>query len=407
MAGEDGHSGSAMGLDLRSVAVVCAFLTLLLAVLMHFASARYPAKWRPALLLWSRALFVLPLGWTLLSLREQLPLSLGVALPSLLLYYGFGLLAVALARFMGVRGMHWQVWTVVALTALSTLFFTFVHESHLGRVLSSSPLLALLFFLTARPLLDAFRAGGAVSQRITATVFLTGVALMLARTVVESIPDWRAQGLYDLHSMQPLVLFYLPVAPLIATFGFLLMSADRLHAELEQLATLDPLTGAWNRRAMLEQCARALGLDRRHRRPSALLLLDADHFKRVNDTYGHEAGDAVLRELVRRMREVLRHEDLVGRLGGEEFVALLPGTPEQGAAEVAERLREAVARENFFCRGEEIPLTVSIGVAEREVGEADIAALVQRADRAMYAAKRAGRDRVVTASSLRAAATLA
>lgn len=394
-----------MGLDLRSVAVVCAFLTLVLAVLMHFARDRYPAKWRLALDLWTRALFILPVGWILLILREHLPLTLGVALPNLLLYSGFGLLAVALARFRGQRGPQRLVWALVALTSLTTLYFTYVHESYLGRVLTGSPLIALLFFQAARPLLGAFRAGGALSQRITATVFLVGVALMLVRIVVESIPELRAQSLFDLYSMQSAVLFYLPVAPLVATFGFLLMCADRLHAELEELATIDTLTGAWNRRALLEQCARILGLDRRHRRPSSLLLVDVDHFKRVNDTYGHEAGDAALCELVRRMNAVLRGEDVVGRLGGEEFVALLPGTSEAGAVEVAERLSEAVRQENFFCRGEEIPLTVSIGVSEREVGEADIAALVQRADRAMYAAKRGGRDRVVAASSLRTAPT--
>lgn len=390
-----------MGLDLRTVAFVCAIISLLLAIVLRIASTRFPAKWRPALVDWSRALFVLPVGWLLLGLRGAMPMPAGILATNLTLFLGFALLAVASSRFAGRRPPFGLLWLLGVLYVANNLAFGYFQESFTARTLLGSPLIALLFWLTARPLLGAFGRDGLVSHRITAAVFIVGIALMAVRVSWEVVPAWRTSDALDDTAMQMLVLFYLPIAPLIATFGFLLMCADRANAELEQLATVDPLTGAWNRRALLEQCERSLALDRRQRRPSSLLLVDADHFKHVNDTYGHEAGDAVLRELVRRMHEVLRSEDIVGRLGGEEFVALLPGTAEAGACEVAERMRAAMQAENFFCRGEEIPLTISIGVGERETGEADIAALVQRADRAMYAAKRAGRNRVVAASTLR------
>lgn len=192
--------------------------------------------------------------------------------------------------------------------------------------------------------------------------------------------------------------------PVLGSVGVLLVCHDLQRVALELRATLDGLTGVWNRRSFLEQSARALAHDRRQRQPSALLMIDIDHFKQVNDTYGHEAGDAVLRELCERIRSLLRAEDVPGRVGGEEFAVLLPGTPEEGAVLVAERIRETVAASNFLCAGEEIPVRVSIGVAERVPGEADVAPLLQRADAAMYAAKRAGRDCVRRASQLALAA---
>lgn len=399
----DGRTDAPMGLDLRTVAMVCAIITLLLAALIRLARDRYPAKWRPSLEHWNRALFVLPVGWTLLCFREQLPPTLGVAAANLLLFYGFGELALATARFAGWRGPQRLTWLLVGVGVLASFTYTYVVDSYVMRILLGSPVIALLFWQIARPLMPSFQNDGALSHRITATVFLAGAALMVVRLFWEAIPTLRGSGVFEFTPMQAVVLTYLPIAPLIATYGFLLMCNDRMNEELEQLATIDPLTGAWNRRAFLEQCERALSLDRRNRRPSALLLADADHFKRVNDTYGHEAGDAVLRELVRRMNDILRSEDIVGRLGGEEFVALLPGTDEEGATQVAERIRAAIEGENFLCRGEEIPITISIGVAEREPGEADIEALTKRGDTAMYAAKRAGRNRVVASTSLKTA----
>ena len=133
-------------------------------------------------------------------------------------------------------------------------------------------------------------------------------------------------------------------------------------------------------------------------------MIDADHFKQVNDTYGHNAGDAVLLEIMTRLKATLRAEDFVGRIGGEEFLVVLPATPEEEAMRVALRIRERIAEQTLLYGREEIPFTVSIGVAERDPGEANIDLLVKRADDAMYAAKRAGRNRVLAASAVAAAA---
>src|SRR5262249_32795357 len=142
-----------------------------------------------------------------------------------------------------------------------------------------------------------------------------------------------------------------------------------------------------------EFAARALTTAHRHGRALALLLIDADHFKHINDEYGHEAGDAALQCIATTLRRELRGEDLLGRLGGEEFVVILPDADESAALTGADRLRLAVENTEFAARGQCVPLRVSIGVAAL-VADDDLPALLRRADRAMYAAKRAGRNRV-------------
>lgn len=169
----------------------------------------------------------------------------------------------------------------------------------------------------------------------------------------------------------------------------------RMEAELRRVAETDDLTGIPNRRHFLEMLEREAARARRHGRPLALLALDLDHFKRINDEHGHAAGDAALRRFAAICTEALRGEDVLGRMGGEEFVAFLPETDQDGAAATAERLRRAVAEDEVTAGAASFRLTVSIGVAALAAGEVNAA--LMRADRALYAAKTAGRNRVALA----------
>lgn len=166
------------------------------------------------------------------------------------------------------------------------------------------------------------------------------------------------------------------------------------NAELDRLAHVDALTAVANRRSFDVAFA---AMDTGAKQPWALLMCDIDHFKRINDTLGHPAGDAVLRELSKVLREGLRVHDRLARYGGEEFVAVLEETDRPLAVEVAERLRAAVAATDFAAlTGEPLwPLSISIGVAVSPEDGTDRAELMQRADQAMYVAKTTGRNRVV------------
>jgi len=173
-----------------------------------------------------------------------------------------------------------------------------------------------------------------------------------------------------------------------------------LQRRLLEQAITDPLTGAFNRRHMEARLAEAPEVLRRHGSPSALLLIDVDHFKRVNDELGHKAGDGVLKGLVSVVRSRSRAVDVLFRMGGEEFVLLLPGTTEAEAAAVAEDIRGAVEEVGLAAR----PVTVSIGVAGLEPGDS-AESWIRVADAAMYAAKEAGRNQVARRGRMAIAAT--
>lgn len=171
----------------------------------------------------------------------------------------------------------------------------------------------------------------------------------------------------------------------------------RAEAQLVALATTDPLTGALNRRALQEATSGAVSLAHRHGRPLSVLMIDADHFKAINDTHGHNAGDAVLKHLVETVGRVLRETDILGRLGGEEFVAVLPETDSDGAIALAHRILSAVRTTEAEHAGKALRITVSIGVAMLAPEESGIDGAFKRADDALYTAKQRGRDRAVVA----------
>jgi diguanylate cyclase (GGDEF)-like protein/PAS domain S-box-containing protein len=169
----------------------------------------------------------------------------------------------------------------------------------------------------------------------------------------------------------------------------------RMEEELRLLAFTDSLTGVNNRRRFLDLARNELSRVARNARPYCFLILDIDHFKDVNDTYGHEYGDHVLKKLAAVCLRELRGTDIFGRIGGEEFAAVLIETAPAKAMEVAERLRESVANEPVERNGQSIPITISIGIGFRRDADDTFHAIMRRADKALYAAKTQGRNRVV------------
>ncbi|UVK92226.1 GGDEF domain-containing protein [Pseudomonas atacamensis] len=169
-----------------------------------------------------------------------------------------------------------------------------------------------------------------------------------------------------------------------------------LYRAATQSALRDSLTGAGNRVAMEQTLQREIDMSRRHAQPLSVLMLDIDHFKRVNDDHGHGAGDEVLRAIAASIKAQLRNVDMVFRYGGEEFLILLSNTGREAAAMVGERLRQATQSEEYFADGQLIEITVSLGCSTLLPGEsAD--SLLRRADSALYVAKREGRNRLAMA----------
>jgi diguanylate cyclase (GGDEF)-like protein len=175
----------------------------------------------------------------------------------------------------------------------------------------------------------------------------------------------------------------------------------RLYEHTERLATIDGLTGLLNRRAFNAQLDARLREAQRYRKPLSLLLLDIDHFKKVNDTHGHPAGDAVLCGVAQVVKKQARETDFVARYGGEEIALVLPETDSTGARAIAERVRTAVAHARHQTESGSLQVTLSIGVSTWPASEPET--LLEDADKALYRAKQAGRNRVESARGRKAA----
>ncbi len=174
----------------------------------------------------------------------------------------------------------------------------------------------------------------------------------------------------------------------------LVIKLDKVQAQLQNLASTDELTGLMNRRHVMKRLEEELERANRTQKPVCLIILDVDHFKRTNDTHGHPFGDTVLKAVGHRLQEATRRYDIIGRIGGEEFLVISPGTTQDLALHLAERLRTTVSQEPMGNSVNNVIITVSAGFTLSKPDDKGIEALLRRADAALYRAKQAGRNRV-------------
>src|SRR5260221_1021327 len=235
--------------------------------------------------------------------------------------------------------------------------------------------------------------------------------LVLAATFALGAALFYVRGIGAVLSAEPLLAFTSPngfqsatyvaaaAAALVSTFGFMLLHKERAEGEAARLATMDPLTGAYNRRTFHEIAERELSRARRAGQPLSIIVLDIDHFRAVNERHGNRVGDLALQRVADLARGALRKEDMLVRYSGEEFLVMLPDVPGPGAVVVAGRIRKAVEAEPLEIDGRQVPLTVSVGVSARlDEGPESIEGLLARADQALSLAKQRGRKRVVALS---------
>jgi diguanylate cyclase (GGDEF)-like protein len=229
--------------------------------------------------------------------------------------------------------------------------------------------------------------------------YIPGVLGAKSEIAIPLMAEGRVIGVLNAESQQAGA--YTPdhvrTLSVIAQQAAVVLRSAQLYEEMRRLAATDALTGLWNRRHFLQQLEETLKRARRYHEAFALVLLDVDHFKAVNDAHGHSTGDRVLQAVAEAMREWVRDTDTVARIGGDEFAALLLQTDGERARPVVERLRDAVQALVVHEGDATIPLAVSAGVAVYPAHGADAEALLSRADGALYEAKRLGRNRVALA----------
>ena len=348
---------------------------------------------------WAAGLLMHSVAYVLLSLRGRIPDLLSVVAANVLIA---GTLAALLAAVHQFQGRPWPRWRMGVPVAFLALVFPFLLDRYAARVAVSCAIYVLQIGL----LLWALRSPEHPSPGRGAVLLMAGLAaqaLVLAVRVAAALwgPDQPAQLLQS-GTVQSLTFLGSFVTVLTASLGFVFMSKDRLDDGNRRMAAMDPLTGVANRRSIILALDRDVARATRMREPIALMMVDIDHFKRVNDEHGHLAGDQVLCHVVDVLRERVRTQDMVGRYGGEEFLVLLPDTGLKGAAELARQLCHSVEQSPCIWEGKPLFVTVSIGVfgARMEPGDSwDM--LIDAADRAMYRAKQNGRNRVEAVADLR------
>jgi diguanylate cyclase (GGDEF)-like protein len=268
------------------------------------------------------------------------------------------------------------------------------------RMASVSLMVAIQCAVSARLLWGAARRaerGPAVfcSSLLSFFALYNVVRAGVAAAGLLAYPSWSAVFITGGYAL------YIAVALGVA-FGFFWMSTAQLSVQLEHIAGIDPLTRLFNRRTFLKACEKELDYSVRRLRPFSILMIDLDHFKRINDRYGHAVGDAALVAAVTSMQDSIRGSDILARWGGEEFAALLPNASADSAHVVAERIRANVERAEIMLStgGPEgkaaVRMTVSIGLATCDEPES-IQSVMARADHNLYLAKNAGRNRVLSA----------
>ena len=346
------------------------------------------------LLHWGAGVLMVALAFPLfiLNIRVDGAFPILMVAGNVVLSLSYALSLEAISRFYGRRCPRLRTLLPVALAAAGSLVFMRQNEV---RVALGGVLFAIQGGMVAH---EALRRDNGVLERGSRLLAIGAgmVAVLYVQRAAGVLLGWTDVAQLQLpHAMQVGSQLMGLAGLVFTTLGFILMGKERADAEHQKLARLDMLTGVPNRRALMDGLERMFAQASRDQRPVALLMVDIDHFKRVNDTYGHLAGDAVLVAVATCLSQGLRAQDAMGRYGGEEFLIVLPGTDTAGAARLAEHLRQRVEKMVVPWAGQEVRVSISIGVhAQVPDGASRADAMIETADQAMYAAKRAGRNRV-------------
>ena len=388
-------------MDLRTLFI----LTVLINIIIAFIMAIYwrTQKTYAGFGYWTLANVAMTVTFSLFALKGIAPEFVTVVIANTSAVSG------AFFRYAGVR-FFWGAeslphlrfhQTVVAVCALLLTYYTCIDDNIVLRLFAVRLIISGYFLATARNMIKGATQGYPYEAWTLALLNLVYATLMMGRAF-----EWlifpEARHLLIASSMSTLYFSSILLLEVTTALLFLMLNSQRLaknllqmQGDLEKLAASDMLTGLYNRRKLEEVCTAALTHARVHNRPSALLLIDLDHLKQMNDTFGHPAGDALLNTVVKTIRSQLRDQDILGRLGGDEFVVVLPATPEDAAKTFADQIRQSVQCQPFLWEDQEMAMSISVGVAALSDADCNWQDWLKRADTNLYQAKKGGRNQIV------------
>jgi diguanylate cyclase (GGDEF)-like protein len=329
----------------------------------------------------------------LLALQDQLPGSFMVIAGNGCLMFGLALYWRSVRRFEAVPDSPW-IFTPVVLGVMGIFWFAAITPNFSAPVLVATlawiaPLIGAGWLLVKPRAEQRF-----ISRSVLAAIMSLVMATMLLRAVYFLAHPYRAASILSDDLVSGTTPFLLCLLPVIGTTCFLMMCSERAQRLWQKAAATDFLTGLPNRRTISATAKARISAARRQGIGLVIAIIDIDHFKSINDRFGHEAGDRALKHVADVLSKNSRSANMVGRIGGEEFVVLIEGSSLQEALVAAERLRVALELAPVVINDQPLTLTVSIGLSELLSSDLDFSTILGRADSAMYQAKKNGRNRV-------------
>jgi diguanylate cyclase (GGDEF)-like protein len=383
-------------LDLRTVIFLTGAIGALMSLVFVFMHRSHHHSVQ-GLREWAAAPLLVFISTLVFGSRGLTPAWFSIIVANLVLVSGLALFLMGTCRFYGAALPRWPWWGLLLIAPLLYLW-SVIEPSYVLRLVVVHTFTAALQVHNFLLIWRHDRQG--LAARFTLAALGIMAVLSVARIV--STPSLPAGAdLLTASALQSVFIGAYGFMVLALSVGFVLLVSERLRAQLQTLLNHDELTGVLSRRALFEQALHELQRAQRTQQPLSLLVMDVDHFKQVNDQRGHLMGDRVLRDFAERVRQELRQVDLIGRFGGEEFVAVLPDTGAADARRVAERIRRNRTGDAALAQ-----VTVSIGLVtcgplpQAEDPAQTLDTLISRADRALYLAKAAGRDQVAIAQSV-------
>lgn len=381
-----------LGLDFHTLAFTVVLSTLMLSALLF--TARFYAEGIRGVGCWAMGNLAISVG--IMAIVSQLDHPPRYLIPGIaLIAFGNGLYINGIQAFFGGRRQYAIPVALCLAIVIADVACVILWPDIRVAVLCNTAIHCFANALCAYLLLKHAHYAWRNPYGITAALFLSMALLMAARFASVLIAAPAEFAAVDTWPVNKLVFLWAGLFQLCLAFGFVLMLNYRMAEKLRTYAAHDWLSGALNRR-YLEESASCLAANCKRLNASlAVLLFDLDHFKRINDKFGHQVGDEVIKRFAGIVRKLSRSGDLFGRYGGEEFCLLLPNATAAHAQLLGDRIRTAFEREVFSCNGKTFGCTVSAGVSDSAAAGYDIEQLITAADKALYESKNAGRNRIL------------
>jgi len=390
---------STLSLDPRTAILIATLMMLLNGGVLGVMHKELAEDVRPSAFSWRVGTLLQAAACVLLAVQDMLPPGFILPLANATVLFGLFAYLRAVCQFTG-QPLSPVFLLPVLIATISVYWFTSINPSLNTRIVIVSLAMAILLFASTRYLRIYSKRAASVSRSVLGTIFLLIGLFMLFRALYFLFfPTSAPSMLYRASWMNAITPLIVSILPVIGTTAYLLMCSDRIRRQWEVAASTDYLTGLANRRTVALAGERAFHAAQRHNNVLSVALIDVDHFKGVNDRYGHDSGDVALKHIADMLQKAGRIDDLLGRHGGEEFVVLFDQTDREKSILAAERLRESVQNNVLNIDNRKIPMTVSIGIATFQESDTNFNDLLRRADQALYMAKAHGRNRVEIAET--------